>query len=70
MDEFQKQIKELTYIVLSDDGFCNAYTSLRTMSNEIFVDYSTISKKLKVNNNEFCFCTAKESKTNYYIKKI
>ena len=44
MDEFQSQIQTLNYIVLSNDGFCNAYTSLRTMSNEISVDYSTISK--------------------------
>ena len=70
MDEFQSQIQTLNYNVLSNDGFCNAYTSLRTMSNEISVDYSTISKKLKVNNGEFCFCISKETKSIYYIKKI
>ena len=69
MDEFQKQIKELNYIVLSDDGFCNAYTSLRTMSNEILVDYSTISKKLKVNNMNSVSVQQKNPRLIIILKK-
>lgn len=70
MDEFTDLIKHYKYLVLGNDNTCNCYRSLRDISNEIVVDYSTISKKLKENGGNWCLCTSKESKFNYYIKKI
>ncbi len=70
MDEFVDLISNYKYLVLGNDTTCNVYKSLRDMSNEINVDYSTISKKLKENEGNWCFCTSKQSKCNYYIKKI
>jgi len=69
MDEFQKQIEEMRYIILSNDGIMNVFTSLRTMSQKIEVDFSTISKKLK-SNDGICYCTSKETRIIYYIKRI
>ena len=69
MDEFQKQIETLHYIALSNDGTCNTYSSLRTMATNIQVDFSTISKKLK-SNDGICYCTSKETRIIYYIKRI
>jgi len=70
MDEFQKQIEEMRYIILSNDGIMNVFTSLRTMSQKIEVDFSTISKKLNANSGEFCYCTSKKTHIIYYIKKM
>ena len=70
MEEFQTQIKTLRYIALSNDGICNTYSSLRTMATSIQVDFSTISKKIKSNDNSYCYCTSKETHTIYYIKRI
>lgn len=70
MDEFKNNIKEFNYLIINDDGISNMYSSLRSISNDINVDYSTISKKMKINNGEFCFCRSKLTKTNYYICKI
>ena len=70
MDEFQRHIEEIHYIVLSNDGMMNAFTSLRIMAQKIEVDFSTISKKLNTNNGDFCYCTSKKTHIIYYIKKM
>ena len=70
MEEFQTQIKTLRYIALSNDGICNTYSSLRTMATSIQVDFSTISKKLKSNDGIDCYCTSKDTRTIFYIKRI
>jgi hypothetical protein len=70
MDDFQKQIEQMHYIVLSNDGMINAFTSLRTMAKKIEIDFSTISKKINANNGESCYCTSKKTHIIYYIKKM
>lgn len=68
MDDFVKSVECYYYIVLGSDSSCNVYKSLREIQDDISVDYSTISKKLKDNNR--CFVTPKASETHYYIKKF
>ena len=70
MNEFVDLISKFKYLVLGGDTSCNVYKSLRDISNDIIVDYTTISKKLKDNQGEWCLCTSKQNKLNYYIKKI
>lgn len=70
MDNFKGLIKNYKYLVLGNDSTCNCYRSLRDISTEIVVDYTTISKKLKENGGGWCLCTSKESKSHFYIKKI
>ena len=70
MDEFREEILLFHYLVISNEGFCNIYKSLRSITDDINVDFSTISKKMKENNGNFCFCKSKTTKTNFYIKKL
>ena len=68
MDDFVKSVECYYYFVLGSDSSCNGYKSLREIQDDINVDYSTISKKLKEDNT--CFVTPKGSKTHYFIKKF
>jgi hypothetical protein len=68
MDDFVKSVECYYYFVLGSDSSCNVYKSLREIQDDISVDYSTISKKLKEDNT--CFVTPKGSETHYYIKKF
>jgi len=72
MDSFQKSVECYNYIVLCSDSSCNVYKSLRAISQDINVDYSTISKKMKSSlNNNSCFVNPKGvSDTFYYIVKF
>ena len=54
---------------MSPNGYCNVFQSLRLISQEIYVDYTTISKKLK-EKDDGCFCISKKDKETYFIKKI
>lgn len=67
MEELQKYIIKMKYLVLNEN-ITKVYSSLRNMADEIKVDFSTISKKLK--ENKECFCISKETKINYFIKKL
>ena len=68
MEELQKYVNKVKYLVINDN-IPKLYSSLRNISCEIKIDYSTISKKLKENNNQ-CFCISKETKKFYFIKKL
>lgn len=70
MDEFKDHVKQMKYIVLSNDGFCNAYASLRSISDDIHVDHTTISKQLKINDHAYAYCISKETHTIYYIRMV
>tara|TARA_B100000886_G_C20060286_1_gene341438 strand:+ start:107 stop:328 length:222 start_codon:yes stop_codon:yes gene_type:complete len=72
MDHFQKNVELYNYIVLGSDSTCNAYKSLRNIADDINVDYSTISKKLKNSLDKLkCFVSPKGNQENfYYIIKI
>lgn len=65
---FENEVLCYKYLVLGENGYCNVFKSLRLISNEISIDYSTISKKLKLANT--CFCICKETKEKYYINKL
>jgi len=67
MDELKKYIDKHKYLVINYDTV-NIYTSLRKISNDIEIDYTTISKKLKTQNE--CICNSKKTKKFYYIKKL
>jgi|TARA_Y100000992_G_C21106387_1_gene415115 hypothetical protein len=72
MDKFQKNVECYNYMVLSSHNTCNVYTSLRSISQDIDVDYTTISKKMKNSlNNKCCFVAPKnEIDIYYYIVKF
>tara|TARA_Y100000591_G_C21507797_1_gene533172 strand:+ start:397 stop:615 length:219 start_codon:yes stop_codon:yes gene_type:complete len=69
MDNFKEFIKKEKYLLIMWDGcekHTNTYSSLRNLSSDISIDYSTISKKLKDIDSFFieinqCF---------YYIQKL
>ena len=67
--KFEEEVYLYKYLVLSPDGYCNIFKSLRLISEEILIDYSTISKKLKENETG-CFCVSKNDKQTYFVKKI
>lgn len=67
--KFEEEVYLYKYIVMNPNGYCNVFQSLRLISQEILVDYTTISKKLKENENG-CFCVSKNDKETYFIKKI
>lgn len=68
MDEFVKSVDCYFYFVLGSDSSCNVYKSLREINDDIGVDYSTISKKLKDSNS--CYVTPKGVDIYYYINKF
>ena len=41
---FKEEVYLYKYLVLSSNGYCNVFQSLRLIAQEILVDYSTISK--------------------------
>lgn len=65
--EFAESLKKYKYLCIGSDTTCNVYTSLRNISSDIDVDYSTISKKMKDNS---CLCTCKKNKVHYRISLL
>ena len=56
-----KYYKNLNYLVISPDKKIEGYSCLRDITNDICIDYSTISKRLSESNP--CMCVSKI--TNY-----
>ncbi len=67
-DNLQNYYKKIKYIVLFPDTKIKGYMSLRNISQEIFIDYSTISKKLSETNP--CTCSSNFNNNTYLIHKI
>ena len=65
-DDLFKYYNKIKYFVLFPDKKFKGYTSLREISREIFIDYSTISKRLNETNP--CVCYGKDFL--YLIQKI
>ncbi len=65
----EKYIKKKNYLVIKSDKSVELYSSLRKIQEDILVDASTISKKLK-DNRDFCICTSKPMGYVFYIKKL
>ena len=71
MDALKEYIDKHKYLVVLSNGqteIPSLFKSLREIGNNISIDYSTISKKLK--NNDSCFCTCKETLETFYIRKL
>ena len=68
MDFLSSIIDKSKYLVIDSNGNSSIFPSLRTTANFLLVDHSTLSKKLK--NTSYCYCKAKTTKKNYYVKKI
>ena len=66
--EMKEFLQNKHYIVVFPDRSTKLYKSLREIQNEILVDASTISKKLKSYNS--CFCISKSSGYVFFIKKF
>jgi hypothetical protein len=58
-EEMYNYYKKIKYLVLFPDKTTKGYTSLRQISREIFIDYSTISKRLNEANPCICYSTDK-----------
>jgi len=67
-DEFENKIGLHKYFVICEDDTMFIYKSLRDISKNTDINYSTISKKLKNKNN--CFCKSKKNKLKYFINRI
>lgn len=65
--DMQDYLNKYKYIVVFPDKKVELYKSLRDIQNDISIDSSTISKKLK--NEEHMF-TPKGSEYIFYIKMI
>lgn len=69
MVTFLEMLQKNKYLVIRENGSCRLYASLRDISQDIGVDYTTISKKLKT-NPDFCICRAKTTRESYCIRKL
>ena len=67
MEQF---IKKYHYLVIKADTSVDVYQSLRRIQADILVDASTISKKLKENDGDYCYVTSKPMGYVFYIKKL
>ena len=56
------------YLVIFPDKSLKLYSNLRDIEDDILVSSSTISKKMKGNDN--CICEAKGTKYIFYIKRL
>jgi len=68
-DDMLKFIKN-KYLVIYPDQSIKLYSNLRDIENDILISYSSISKKINENENNYCICEAKGTKYIFYIKKL
>ncbi len=61
-------INKYNYLVVKPDYSVELYRSLRKIADDISLDPSTISKKLKEENG--CLCSSKPEGYVFYIKKL
>jgi hypothetical protein len=69
MISFSEMLQKYKYLVINKHENCKMYASLRDISRDIGVDFTTISKKLKT-NPEYCICQAKITKESYCIRRL
>ena len=67
--DYEKYLNTLNYMVVYPDKVIKFYKSLRDIRSEIYVDSSTISKKLNENGGS-CFVTCRINDYTYFIKKL
>ena len=69
-ENMEQYIKKNNYVVVKADTSVDIYSSLRRIQADILVDASSISKKLKENNGDYCYVTSKPMGYVFYIKKL
>ena len=55
---------------MAPDYSIKMYKSLRDISRDIYVDLSTISKKIKDSLLNECYCMSKTTKMLFYVRKM
>ena len=68
-EDYNKYLETLNYMVVYPDKTIKYYKSLRNIRSDIYVDSSTISKKLNENEGS-CFVTCRINDYLYFIKKL
>ena len=66
--EFENYFEQLNYLVVYPDKTTKFYKSLRNISKDIFVDHTTISKKLK--EEDSCYVICRINNFMFFIKKM
>tara|TARA_B110000046_G_scaffold140034_2_gene146568 strand:- start:7496 stop:7744 length:249 start_codon:yes stop_codon:yes gene_type:complete len=59
---------KIKYFVLFPDKKLKGFTSLREISREIYIDYSTISKRLSESNP--CVCYSSGNEYVFLVQKV
>lgn len=59
---------KIKYFVLFPDKKLKGFTSLREISREIYIDYSTISKRLSESNP--CVCYSSDNEYVFLVQKV
>ena len=67
-EDFNEYLKTLNYLVVYPDKTTKFYKSLRSISEDIYVDYTTISKRLK--DESSCMVICRLNNFMFYIKKM
>ena len=65
-EDFDTYLKTLNYLVVYPDKTTKFYKSLRSISEDIYVDYTTISKRLK--DESSCMVICRLNNFMFYIK--
>jgi len=68
-DDYNKYLDTLNYLVVYPDKKKKFFKSLRDIKNEIYVDSSTISKKLS-ENGDSCYVTCRINNYVFYVKRM
>jgi len=68
-DDYNKYLNTLNYLVVYPDKETKFFKSLRDIMNEIYVDSSTISKRLSENDGS-CFVTCRMNDYIFYVKRM
>ena len=66
--DFDVYLKNLNYLVVYPDKTTKFYKTLRSISEDIFVDHTTISKRLKEDSS--CTVICRLNNLMFYIKKM
>lgn len=68
INQMEKYVQSLKYLVVFPDKTTRFYQSLRKIADDISVDYSTISRKLAVENP--CICISKNTNFVFSVRKL
>jgi hypothetical protein len=68
--DMKNHILKNNYLVIFPDETIKLYKSLRDIEKDILIHSSNISKKLKKNGGDHCFCSSKGTNYIFFIKKL